>query len=263
MTPKQVLMCFPDYYGVEYEINPWMNVSHQPDIELARAQWKMLEKELKKAGLSVVLTKQISGFPDMVFAANAGLVHKQSVIISNFKHKERRGEKKHFKAHLRSLGYNIVPVPNQYSFEGEGDALVCNDKLVCGYGIRSDKLGLQFVADFLQKPPIMLKLIAPYFYHLDTCFSYLKKDLVLCYLPAFDQVSQTEIEKIGEVISVSRHDAENFVCNAVPVGNKLITGPMSAELKTNLEKHNIEPVEIYMSEFIKSGGAAKCLTLFI
>ncbi len=256
-------MCFPDHYRIEYEINPWMRISDQPNLALARTQWTILKEELEKAGFLVTLVKQISGFPDMVFTANAGLVCDQNIILSNFKHKERRREKWYFKSCFRSLKYNIIAIPNRYLFEGEGDALFCGDKLVCGYGMRSDEWGLRFVADLLWKTPTMLKLIDPYFYHLDTCFSSPKRDLVLCYLPAFDKTSQKEIEKIGEIIPVSKRDAENFVCNAVPAGNKLITSSMSATLRTELKKRNIEPIEIDMSEFIKSGGATKCLTLFI
>ena len=33
-------MCPPDYYGIEYEINPWMSRSRNSIAELAREQWR-------------------------------------------------------------------------------------------------------------------------------------------------------------------------------------------------------------------------------
>ncbi len=37
MGTKQprILMCPPDYYGIEYEINPWMSVARAADTPLA------------------------------------------------------------------------------------------------------------------------------------------------------------------------------------------------------------------------------------
>lgn len=262
MIQRKVLMCPPDYYGIEYEINPWMDIACQPDRELARSQWQTLKQELENAGVAVSLVPPVSGLPDMVFTANAGLAHNQRVILSNFKHPERKGETNHFADYFLSSGYTCDILPYGISFEGEGDALFCENGLVCGYGMRSDERGVRFAAELVGIDPILLKLVNPYFYHLDTCFSYLEQGVVLCYLPAFDEVSQKKIEQIGEVISVSKSDAENFVCNAVPVGNKCITSPMSNGLRKKLEKRGIESVETEMSEFIKAGGAAKCLTLF-
>jgi N-dimethylarginine dimethylaminohydrolase len=34
-----ILMCPPDFYGIEYEINPWMSRSRQSDVEESRRQW--------------------------------------------------------------------------------------------------------------------------------------------------------------------------------------------------------------------------------
>lgn len=263
MAQKRVLMCPPDYYGIKYEINPWMSTARQPNKIRAQAQWRELRNELKKAGLSVVVIPPISGLPDMVFTANAGLIHNQSVVLSHFKHSERRGETNHFGNYFLSMGYACDMLPSVLFFEGEGDALFYENGLVCGYGMRSDEQGVRFAAKLVGIEPILLKLVNPYFYHLDTCFSYLEQGVVLCYLPAFDKVSQKKIEQIGEVISVSKSDAENFVCNAVSVGNKLITSPMSNLLRVKLERRAVEPVEVEMSEFIKAGGAAKCLTLWI
>ena len=33
-------MCPPDYFGIEYEINPWMNIQTGSDPELSRRQWQ-------------------------------------------------------------------------------------------------------------------------------------------------------------------------------------------------------------------------------
>lgn len=32
--PPRILMCRPDYFGIEYEINPWMDRTHPANHEL-------------------------------------------------------------------------------------------------------------------------------------------------------------------------------------------------------------------------------------
>ena len=40
---SHLLMCPPDYFGIEYEINPWMRLSNQSNPDRARAQWRVSE----------------------------------------------------------------------------------------------------------------------------------------------------------------------------------------------------------------------------
>jgi hypothetical protein len=47
---KSYLMCPPDYFGVFYEINPWMHRENRPDFELAIEQWHNLVANLRHAG---------------------------------------------------------------------------------------------------------------------------------------------------------------------------------------------------------------------
>ena len=43
----EFLMCRPDYYSVEYVINPWMEGNvHQASRETAREQWEGLHEVL-------------------------------------------------------------------------------------------------------------------------------------------------------------------------------------------------------------------------
>ena len=48
-TPR-ILMCPPDYFGIEYEINPWMNVRVGSDTERSRRQWNALRRHSAGAG---------------------------------------------------------------------------------------------------------------------------------------------------------------------------------------------------------------------
>ena len=65
--------------------------------------------------------------------------------LAKFRHPERSGEEKHYKAWFQSLGYEVFE--SQEFFEGGGDAVICrpNNKLWAGYGARSVKEVRQLV----------------------------------------------------------------------------------------------------------------------
>ena len=89
---RKLLLCPPDHYGIEYEINPWMDRTKGAEPALARAQWQGLHDKLVSLGCPLELLPPQPKLPDMVFTANAGLVVGNRFICSNFRFAERRGE---------------------------------------------------------------------------------------------------------------------------------------------------------------------------
>ena len=53
MRQPRVLMCPPDYYGIEYEINPWMHVEQGATRDRAQAQWQRLYDTLRRLSVQV------------------------------------------------------------------------------------------------------------------------------------------------------------------------------------------------------------------
>ena len=72
MTTPRILMCPPDHYGIEYEINPWMSRARGAAPERARQQWRDLHDALIQLGVQIELMTPQPGLPDLVFTANAG-----------------------------------------------------------------------------------------------------------------------------------------------------------------------------------------------
>jgi N-dimethylarginine dimethylaminohydrolase len=62
-------------------------------------------------------------------------------------------------------------------------------------------------------------------------------------------------------IEVSEEDAASFACNAVAVGRRIFMNSASAHLQERLRAGGFLPILTPLSEFLKAGGAAKCLTL--
>lgn len=263
---KRFLMCEPQYFDVCYVINPWMEGNQgKVNKALARQQWQSLHDIVAELA-SVELIAPVAGLPDMVFTANAGLVHGKDVIVSSFLHAERQPEAKHYERFFSARGYRVHHLQQGTIFEGAGDALFdSKNRLWLASGIRSDAHALDEISSLLDIKACGLELVDPHWYHLDTCFCPLPGGQALVYDQGFSAGSVARLNHAlgAGMIRVSEADARSFACNAICIGQTLIMHKASAELKDTLAQHGLGVVETDVSEFLKSGGACKCLALQI
>lgn len=268
---KHFLMCEPSFFEVCYVINPWMESNlGKVNKALAKKQWENLH-DIVSGLASVSLIEPVAGLPDMVFTANAGLVHRNAegeneFIVSSFRHAERRPEAQHFEKFFASQGYRVRRLKEETVFEGAGDALFdSHGKLWVGSGIRSEPDALGEIVEALNVGACGLELIDPRWYHLDTAFCPLPEGQAIAYAKAFAGKSVDALDQaFGEnIVWVTEQDARNFACNAISIDRSVIMHRASAELALALEQRGFEVIETDVSEFLKAGGACKCLTLEI
>ncbi len=262
---SRLLVCPPDHFSIEYEINPWMRLSNTVNLDRARRQWHALMAVLEKE-VGAVLEKlnPVPGLPDMVFTANAGVVRGTIAVPSRFRHPERQREEQHFQTWFREHGYEVVTLEPHVFFEGAGDLLGFPDAWFGGYRQRSDIRAYPRLSKIFGREIIPVELVDSRFYHLDTCFCPLSGGELLYYPAAFDTYAQAVItDRIGKdrLLVVPETDALRFACNAVCVGKHVVLPagcPDTVRLLTEVG-YTVHPVEL--DEFMKSGGSAKCLTL--
>ena len=263
---QKILMCPPDHFTVDYVINPWM-AGHESslDIELAKNQWCDLRDAIAEYA-DIVEMRPEPHLPDMVFTANAGAVYGNKAIASHFMPHERRPEEQYFKTWFRENGFELLELDEKIGFEGAGDCL--RDRsgpwLWTGYGFRTEIEAHGEIQKFFDLELISIKLVDSRFYHIDTCFCPLTDGFLMYHPPAFDFESRIAIESripSHKRIVVDTQDAGNFACNAVNVDHMVFLNQASDPLKARLMLAGFEVREIAMSEFLKAGGSAKCLTL--
>ncbi|KRZ18078.1 Uncharacterized protein T11_2062 [Trichinella zimbabwensis] len=259
---KRILMCPPTYFEVSYEINPWMNKKNPVDKNKALKQWLTLKETIEQCGAAVETIEPIEGLPDMVFTANAGLIYKESVWLSQFMFPERQKEKQYFEEWFRQAGYQVIV--DDLPFEGAGDALFAGNHLIASYGFRTDRQVFDRIQAVLLKDDMKIyasKLTNPRFYHLDTTFCPLNNDMAIWYPNAHTKETGRELNKMLTMIDVAEEEALKFACNAVVINENVIlpSGCLDTAGKIQQFGFNVHMVE--MSEFMKSGGACKCLTL--
>lgn len=267
-TPT-ILMCPPTYYTVEYAINPWMEDAAPCDKALAQRQWETLYKAItEQAGAEVLLMDPVDGLPDLVFTANAAFVYNDTAVIAHYKFPERRGEEPYCADWFRKHGFKVVQLPENIFFEGAGDALVYDDgdltRVFAGYKTRTDIASHSLLTSATQLPVLSLELINPRFYHVDVCMCPLA-DGHLIYSPdSFDEYGNTVIEANvppEKRIPVTAEEAARFACNAVNVNETVIFNQGSTQLTDALKARGFNVIPVDLSEFLKSGGSSKCLTL--
>ena len=261
---RQLLMCEPVHFRIEYEINPWMRRANQVRGPRALDQWRGLRRALDELGVRVELVEQGPDVPDMTFTANAGVVSGRRFIPANFRFPERQREAARFIDWFRGRGYEIETIHEPHYWEGEGDVLPDGDRVFAGHRFRTEDRALDHLDELLGVEATRLELADERFYHLDTCFCPLGGRRALYYPPAFDAASRDRLEAaIDQLVEVPEEEALRFACNALVVDDAVVMNTGCPRTCAELERLGLRCVETPTDEFIKAGGSVKCLVLML
>jgi len=259
-------MCPPDHFSVDYVINPWMAGNEgELDRGRARAQWDQFHETLQRVA-DIELLEPQPALPDLVFTANAGFVCGNKVVPSHFMPQERRPEEAYLKSWFAERHFDVQMLPDNVGFEGAGDCLIdrAGPWLWTGYGFRTEIEAHGFLADWFEREVVSIRLIDSRFYHIDTCLCPLTDGYLLYFPDAFDDDSIAAIESRvapERRLRVTAEDAAEFACNAVNIGREVFAHRVSNALREKLRKAGFNVHEVPLSEFLRAGGSAKCLTL--
>lgn len=288
----RILVCSSDYIDIAEEINVHMRKDRKPNTRRARAQWQELVAAYMGLGVSNVeiwFLDPVPGLQDMCFTANGGWCRWGKVILSNFAHNIRHAEQLYYEHWFNShrakmLGVEIHKLPAHIHFEGQGDVVTVSCKgeapiVLMGYGQgRTDYEAAKYLAqihNFDEENVIPVRLADPKFYHLDMASNFIEPRNLFVYNPdAFDSASKKVIQSLDvELYPISREDADRFTANGVFVERKNAGGAASdviyiasnptANFIKDMETRGVEVWRRDVSEFHKSGGSNRCLTLFL
>lgn len=240
-----------------------MKIERGPEKEVAQSQWQTLFDTFQRLGVQPEIIAQGEHVPDMVFTANAGLVYGKKVVMSNFRFPERQAEEPLFESWFLKHGFEVARLQSG-AFEGEGDALFVGKTLIGGYGFRTDRAIYEELPKLLGIDRVFaLELINPHYYHLDTCFCPLFDNTALCFPGAFSKDSLNLLGNEVELLAIPEADADRFACNSVIIGNDIIMPAGCPTTAAMVESRGFTVHPVVLDEFLKAGGAAKCLCLKI
>lgn len=235
----QFLMSPPDFFGVAYSINPWMDPK----------QWSV---------------------DDLVFTASCAVVLDGKAVLARYLNPERVSEEAHglrMFERLKARGAVdvIYRTPPGVYFEGAGDAIYDPKRGIVwmGYGQRSCRFAHHTVEQAFGIPTVSLDLVDPRYCHLDTAFSLLSGGEILYHPAAFTEEGRDHIHALGGgmLIEAPVQDAAHLGANAVCIGRDMVLCDCSAPLRALLAERGYRVHVVPLGSFNRSGRAAYCLAL--
>ena len=281
------MMCFPSGWDTDDPNNKFMleftEEELQENYDRAYGEWMQLYGWLTSPECRVLELPSGEDFPDAVYCANVGIIllhgKKPIAVASNYKSPPRKGEYKVFEDFIKMYGYECHRPP--FTWEGEADLKHQRDNIyVGGYGQRTDIRALEWFEKQFDMKIVKCRMTDEKLYHWDCSYFPLTTDKALVCTACLEPSEIKEIEKVCEIIPVSKRLAHAGACNCVRTPTMLLVASSkmkqiegSKEWKEEQDKedflrdvaveNNMTLVPVCLSEFEKSGAALSCLVLHI
>ena len=271
---ERVLMADPEYFDIEYVINPHMvgNIG-SVSKEKAREQWSALRAAYLSIGFPVEVLQGVPGLPDLVFTANQSfpgqLPSGQWVaVLSEMRSAERKAEVALIEEWYLGRGATCVPTNPGVSFEGMGDAAWVPGRrvIIGGHGFRTDAAVYHQLSALFQVPVISLRLASDTYYHLDTALSMLDDTTALYVKEAFDAEGVALLNSLFDRLAeVPADEAQHkLACNGhCPDRQHFIVQRGASKTNQIVESLGYRVIEADTTEFLKSGGSVYCMKLMV
>lgn len=275
-----------DYFSNDQPINPYY---HEESVDVARAieEHAEIQRMLKLAGVAITQVAPPRDSQDGVYTANWALVRGDNAILARLP-EARKAEEAYAEGVLRDLGKDVVRVPENLRFSGQGDALPCGPYLFCGSNYRSDEAAQAFAAEYLGFTRIQLQTVPQrdtegteiinqssgwpdsFYYDIDLALSIIRpatdieKGLIAYCPEAFTEGSRRLLEwfdGVEKIIVSEREAKEAFACNLISTGESVVMSAHSPHLKQELEQRGLQVFTPEITELAKGGGYIRCTTL--
>jgi N-dimethylarginine dimethylaminohydrolase len=279
----RVLMSGADFFDDHDAINAYMDDHIPVDRQKAIDEHKRIAESFCEADIEVVKTEAPENCQDGVYTANWALCVGNKAIMANLPNK-RRPEEAYAEKVLLGLDKNIIHLPKEFRFSGQGDALPCGKYLLVGTTYRTSpevhpllarETGLEVISvqtipqlDHSGNPVTNAVTGWPdsFFYDLDLAVAIISPTLIAWCPEALDEESQRRIRALHDLdkIEVTLEEAKNAsACNLVSTGETVIMGNKAPLLEAALQQHGLKVITVDVSELMKGGGFIRCTSLTI
>ena len=163
---RRLLLCPPDHYGIEYEINPWMSRARGADTPLRpRRSGKDCSRNSPVSTARSIWSRRSRNCP--TWSSPPTPDSPSDGILSRVIFGTRNGpaKRRYFARWMEEHGYEIVWLPENLISKGKATRSLRGDALFCGYKFRTDINSHRAVADILGCLVISVELVDPRFYH--------------------------------------------------------------------------------------------------
>lgn len=272
-----------DYFDDGFAINSLMDEAVPVNLSRAKAEHTIIKALFEQAGIEVIKIDPPKDCQDGVYTANWALVIGHKAVMSNLPN-TRTAEEPYATQKLQELSIEIVKMPSDLHFSGQGDALPCGDYIFAGTGYRTSPEVHAVLEKEFGKKVIGVRAIPEkdnsdndvinpvtgwpdsYFYDLDLAIAVINPGLIAWCPEALTEESQAKIRDLTDLdkIEVSFKEAkEGFACNLVSTGETVVMSKDAPNLKAELEKRGLKVLSPNVTELQKGGGFIRCVSLTI
>ena len=271
-----------EYFTDEFAINAHMDAKVPVDRQKAIAEHHAIAAALEQAGIKIIKVPAPKDCQDGVYTANWALVRGNKALLSNLPNK-RQAESAYAEQALVSLGKEIIRLPEEIHFSGQGDALPCGNRVFVGSNYRTSIEAWPKIHEILGFEVIGLQTIPKrtlfglgkrvvnketgwpdsYYYDIDLALAVLRDDLIAYCPDVFVPSSRKLLTSLPiDKIIVDRREATNgFACNLISTGEIVIMSSRAPKLKAAIEDKGLKTITPEVSELGKGGGYIRCTTL--
>lgn len=259
---NKIILCPPDYYKIEYQINEWMDVNNKVDTKNARQQYMILRELIESLGDEVMELIPIDGLPDMVYVRDHALnLGDGKFLLTNMSNSQREAETNYAQELLEQNGYEVINIDKKYKFEG-GDFFQLEDMIIMGESPRTIRAAIEQIQSLVDVEIFMIPICNSRYFHLDTCFFPIDTNSAIVLHEAFDDSTLSKIKtRFANVYQLNREDVQQFSTNLLVLGQTVLGYKFSTGLRQFLERSRFKVIEVDVSEYHKGGGSVHCITL--
>jgi N-dimethylarginine dimethylaminohydrolase len=248
-----------------------LNFHSRPDLGIANAEYKIVEKMLAATGAEVIALPDGEGLTlDSLYTHDAIVVTPNGLVLPHMGKPARRLEPKVNGAHLEGLGF---PIAGEITAPGllEGGDLVWIDRntLLAGIGYRTNQEGADQLAKLAGPDVNVLSFDMPHYkgksdvFHLMSVLSPLDKDLAAVYLPLMPVRLVEFLESRGiKFVHVPEQEFDTMGCNVLALGPRhamMVEGNPETEKRMRDAGVTVEVIKGY--EICRKGeGGPTCMT---
>ena len=269
---RDYLMVEPNHFRVDYAINPFMDLNDQPEPLHTRAEWLAVVAAIEASGGRVRVLPQLPDAPDMVYAMNLGLPLEiaddagdvdRRVVLSHMRFPQRRMETPAADGWFAANGFTPKAVGRDgvgAHFEA-GDAFAWRGELIVGFGPRTEELALKHLATELGVSVRGFRIEHPGMYHMDLGFCPLDDTHAMVCPAAYDDASAAALlALVPEPLVLTEEEALTFCANSIVLDRTIVMPACPDRVRAQLEEWGFEIVIVEVDEFLKGGGAIRCMT---
>lgn len=115
-----------------------MNLSARFSVDKAKSQWEeLVAVYMKIAPEAVHVVPAKEKLTELCFFGDSVFAYKNKAVFGRFATDERFPETQYVMEYIRSCGIEGVRVPEGMHYEGSGETMLWNGKILVGYGRRN------------------------------------------------------------------------------------------------------------------------------